>query len=207
MCVAYTALHRVLLPLTCFILCHKKIHFRLQFLAVGVHFLIFGHVKSIEAFSAALFMSFSLIKIIQFSIDFGKERAASITGTIADTPRSKRKVQMDDTETVVLGVQESHYHEMMMGTPHWSVVHGYLQNNPRFCSWYEKFFPAVSVRGYAVESVVLAFSFFYALSGMAQGVTGSGGPLRIAAFTLMDISKGACRGMTWPALINSLLLL
>ena len=152
-------------------------------------------------------MSFSLIKIIQFSIDFGKERAALIFGTIADTPRSRRKVQMDDSETVVLGVQESHYSEMITGTPHWSIVHGYLQNNPRFCAWYERFLPAVSVRGYAVDSVVLAFSFFYALSGMAQGVTGSGGPLRIAAFTVLDISKGACRGMAWPILINSLSLL
>jgi hypothetical protein len=152
-------------------------------------------------------MLFSLGKIIQFSIDFGKERAASIFGTVADTPRSKRKVHMDDTETVVLGIQETHYSEMVTGTPHWSIVRGCLQNNPRFCSWYETFLPAISVRGYAVESVVLAFSIVYALSGMAQGVTGAGGPPRIAAFTLLDISKGACRGLTGPLLISNLSLL
>jgi hypothetical protein len=152
-------------------------------------------------------MSFSLAKIIQFSIDFGKERAALIFGTIADTPRSKRKLHMDDSETVVLGVQESHYSEMMMGAPHWSIVRGYLQNNSRFCSWYETFLPAISVRGYAVESVVLVLSLFFALSGISQGVTGAGGPPRIAAFTLLDISKGACRGMTGPLLISNLSLL
>jgi hypothetical protein len=154
-----------------------------------------------------MFMAFSFCKIIQFSFDFGKERAASSVGTLADTPRFKRKLRLDESETIVLEQQESPNSETFIGTPHWPVATEFLRDRPRLRFWYETLFPAISVSGYAVETVVVVLSFFSALAGAAQGLTGAGGPPRIAAFSFMDISKGASRGLTASVFYASLSLL
>jgi hypothetical protein len=179
----------------------------LQFVAVGVHFLIFGHLRNTEAFCATLFMAFSSVKLLLSSLDFGKERAASCTGAKADTPRSRRVVKLDETETLVLELQESPYSETITGTPHWPSFREFLRDRPRFCSFYESIFPAISVHGYAVETVVVVSSFFCALSGISQGITGAGGPPRIVAYSMLDISKGAIRGLTGIVLVSCFSLL
>jgi hypothetical protein len=179
----------------------------LQFISIGVHILIVGNIRKTESYCALLFMSFSFLKIIQSSIDFGKERCAAISGSICDTPRSQRKVQLDESETVVLGVRDSACSEAIIGTPHWSGVTGFLGDHPWFCSVYHSVFPALSVRGYAVESIIIVFAVFCAVSGISQGVTGAGGPPRIVAYSLLDISKGAIRGLAVVNLISCLSLL
>jgi hypothetical protein len=183
------------------------IFIRPQFVAVGVHFLIFGHIRTAELFCAVLFMSFSFARIVQASLDFGKERDASVSCSLADTPRFHRRIKLDETETVVLELQESPSSEAITGTPHWPIVNGSLQNHPRFRSLYERLFPAISVRGYAVETVILLASFFCALSGISQGLTGAGGPPRIVAYSVLDVSKGAIRGLTGIVLVSCLSLL
>ena len=154
-----------------------------------------------------MFMAFSFCKIIQFSIDFGKEQAAAAAGTLADTPRLKRKIRLDESETVVLEQQESPYSEAVIGTPHWSVASEFLRDRPRLRFWYETLFPAISVSGYTVETVLVVLAFFSAIAGTAQGLTGAGGPPRIAAFSFMDVSKGASRGLTASVFYTSLSLL
>jgi hypothetical protein len=178
-----------------------------QFVALGVHFLIFGHLRNTEALCATLFMAFSSAKLLRSSLDFGIERAASYSGTKADTPRSRRVVKLDETETVVLESKEDPYSESITGTPHWPSLRGFLQDHPRFCSYYECLFPAVSVQGYAVETVAVVSSFFCALSGISQGITGSGGTPRIVAYSVLDISKGAIRGLTGIVLVSCISLL
>jgi hypothetical protein len=140
-------------------------------------------------------MAFSFCRIVQYSFDFGKERDASASGRIADTPRLQRKICLDETETVVLELQASADSESMLGTPHWPSAAHFLHNHPRLRSWYETLFPAVSVAGYTVETVLLVLAFFVALSGISQGVTGAGGPPRVMAYSLLDLSKGATRGL------------
>jgi hypothetical protein len=184
-----------------------KYHSSPQFIAAGVHLLIFGEVRNTTAYCAVLFMSFSSVKIIQATLDFGKERHASSSGSTADTPRLQRKIKLDASETLVLEFQQSPYSETMMGTPHWPIVNSFLLEHPRFRSFYEVLFPAISVRGYAVETVVLVVTFCCALSGMSQGVTGAGGPPRIVAYSVLDISKGSIRGLTSIGLVSNLSLL
>jgi hypothetical protein len=169
--------------------------------------LIFGRMRTAEKFCAALFMAFSFARIVQASLDFGKERDASVAGKIADTPRLRRRIKLDETETVVLELQKSPDSEVITGTPHWPIVNASLQNHPRFRSWYESLFPAISVRGYTVETVILVFSFFCAASGVSQGLTGAGGPPRIVAYSVLDVSKGAIRGLTGIVLVSCLSLL
>jgi hypothetical protein len=189
------------------LLCHVTSNARSQFVAVGVHFLIFGHLRNTEAFCAILFMAFSSAKLLRSALDFGKERAASRSGTKADTPRSRRVIKLDGTETIVLELRENPYSEPIACTPHWTSLHGFLHDHPRFCSFYEWLFPAISVQGYAVETVVAVSSFFCALSGISQGITGAGGPPRIIAYSLLDISKGAIRGLTGIVLVSCFSLL
>jgi hypothetical protein len=152
-------------------------------------------------------MAFSSVKLLRSSLDFGVERAASYSGSKADTPRSRRVIKLDESETVVLELREDPYSELITGTPHWPSIRGFLQEHPRFCSYYECLFPAVSVQGYAVESVIVVSSFFCALSGISQGITGAGGPPRIVAYSLLDISKGAIRGLTGIVLVSCFSLL
>jgi hypothetical protein len=178
-----------------------------QFVAVGVHFLIFGHIRNTEAFCATLFMAFSSVKLLRSSLEFGNERAASRSGTKADTPRSRRVVKLDETETIVAESQEDADSELITGTPHWPSVRGFLHDHPRFRQYYECLFPAISVQGHAVETVVLVSSFCSALSGISQGITGSSGPPRILAYTVLDISKGAIRGLAGINLFSSVGLL
>ena len=191
----YCGVHIILHNIVCCIVLRPKSHGCLQFLAVGIHFLVFGHVRSIECCCAVLFMAFSFCRIVQFSFDFGKERHASAVGRTADTPRQQRKIHLDETETVVLELQDSPDSETLFGTPHWPSAAHFLQNHPRLRSWYETLFPAVSVAGYTVETILLVLSFFVALSGISQGVTGAGGPPRVIAYSLLDLSKGATRGL------------
>jgi hypothetical protein len=180
---------------------------RPQFVAVGVHLLIFGHLRDTEAFCAMTFMAFSFVKLLRSSFDFGKERAASLYGTKADTPRSRRVMKLDDTETLVLELKDGPYSESKTGTPHWPVVQSFLQDRPLFRSVYERLFPAISVHGCAVETILLVSSFSCALSGISQGMTGAGGPPRIIAYSVLDFSKGAIRGLTAMNLVSCLSLL
>ena len=154
-----------------------------------------------------MFMAFSFVKLLRSSFDFGKERAASLYGTKADTPRSRRVMKLDDTETLVLELKDRPYSESKTGTPHWPVVQSFLQDRPLFRSVYERLFPAISVQGCAVETILLVSSFFCALSGISQGMTGAGGPPRIIAYSVLDFSKGAIRGLTAMNLVSCLSLL
>jgi hypothetical protein len=154
-----------------------------------------------------LFMAFSCVKLLQSSFDFGKERVASLYGTKADTPRLRRVIKFDDTETLVLELKDGPYSETKTGPPHWPVLQSFLQDRPLLRSVYERLFPAISVQGYAVETIIIMSSFFCALSGIAQGMTGAGGPPRIVAYSVLEFSKGAIRGLTAMNLVSCLSLL
>jgi len=111
-------------------------------------------------------------------------------------------VKLDETETLVLELQASPHDDTVVGTPHWPLVSDFLHNHPRLCAVYERIFPAISVKGYSVETIILIFSFFRALSGIAQGMTGAGGPFTIASYSLFDPTKGAIRGLSGLIFIN-----
>jgi hypothetical protein len=163
---------------------------------VGVSFLIFGHVQTVEWFSASLFMLFSFSKLIQSSLNFGKERNIALGRFSMDTPRLRRKLALDETETVVLQLQASPNEEIITGTPHWPAVSLFLQGRPRLCAVYERILPAISMEGYSVETVFVINAVFRALSGLSQGTTGSGGPPVIAAYAWFNPTKGAIRGLS-----------
>jgi hypothetical protein len=170
-------------------------HMFLQFASVGVGFLLHSDAKSLEAMCALLLMVFSAVKLIDSSVDFGKERIAALAGnSTADTPRFRRKIKLDETETVVLELQETRYDANRAGTPHWPVIRDFVNENPRFQSLYERIFPPISIRGYAVETVLVALCFSCVGSGVAQSVA-SAGPPRIVAYNLLEVSKGAIRGL------------
>ena len=140
-------------------------------------------------------MAFAFFKLLASILDFGKERNVALgRSSITDTPRLRRRVKLDETETLVLELQTTSYDETIVGTPHWPSVSNFLQGHPRLCAVYERLFPAISIQGYAVETVILVLACFSVPSGLAQGVTGSGGPPIIIAYSLVDPTKGAIRG-------------
>ena len=158
--------------------------------------LIFGNVKTVEWFCAALFMLFSFSKLIQSSLNFGKERNIALGRFSMTTPRLRRQLALDETETLVLELQASPNAEIITGTPHWPSVSHFLQGRPRLCAVYERIFPAISMEGYSVETVLGIHSVFRALSGLSQGMTGAGGPPAIAAYAWFNPTKGAIRGLS-----------
>ena len=160
--------------------------------AAGVSFLIFGNAADTEAGCCMLFMAFAAVKIIAATLDYGKERQVLRAGQKSD--RARRIVEMDETDTIVLGIQETEFSEAATGTPHWPIVAAVLEGHPRFQRVYEAVFPAISVRGFAVETVACTLLFFEGLGGFTQGLYGSG-IVKVLAFVTLDISKGAMRGM------------
>jgi hypothetical protein len=160
--------------------------------AAGVSFLIFGNAADTEAGCCMLFMAFAAVKIIAATLDYGKERQVLRAGQKSD--RARRIVEMDETDTIVLGIQETEFSEAATGTPHWPIVADVLEDHPRFQRVYEAVFPAISVRGFAVETVACTLLFFEGLAGFTQGLFGSG-IVKVLAFVTLDISKGAMRGM------------
>jgi len=160
--------------------------------AAGVSFLIFGNAADTEAGCCMLFMAFAAVKIIAATLDYGKERQVLRSGQKSD--RARRIVKMDETETVVLGIQETELSEAATCTPHWPIVAAALEDHPRFQRVYETVFPAISVRGFAVETVACTLLFFEGLGGFTSGLFGSG-IVKVLAFVSMEFSKGAMRGM------------
>lgn len=154
--------------------------------------LIYGDARVTEAGCCMLFMALAAAKIIAATLDYGKEREVLRAGQKSD--RVRRIVKLDDTETVVLGVQETEYSEAATGTPHWPIVAAFLQEHPRLQRVYEIIFPAISVRGFAVETVFGTITFFEGLAGFTAGLFGSG-IVKVLAFITMEFSKGAMRGM------------
>ena len=171
-------------------------HACLQFVDIGVSFLVDGYIRTVEASCASLFMAFAFFKLIASSLEFGKERNVALGRSSADTPRLRRRVKLDETETLVLELQATPYDETFVGTPHWPSVSDFLQGHPRLCAVYERLFPAISIQGYAVETVILVLACFSIPSGLAQGITGAGGPPIIIAYSLLDPTKGAIRGLS-----------
>jgi hypothetical protein len=165
---------------------------RLQFVGFGVRMLIYGNAHFTEAGCCLLFMSLAAVKIIATTLDYGKERQTLRAGQKSN--RVRRIVKFDETETVVLGIQENEFSEADVCTPHWPLVSAFLENYPRLRHVYEAIFPAISVRGYAVETVICTLSFFEGLAGFTAGLFGSG-VVKVLAFIAMDFSKGAMRGM------------
>ena len=60
----------------------------------------------------------------------------------------KRRVMLDDTDTLVLELQASPNEETFTGTPHWLSVSDFQQSHPRLCVVFERLFPAISIQGY-----------------------------------------------------------
>jgi hypothetical protein len=141
-------------------------------------------------------MSFSFCKLVLSSLDFGKERDAALGRSSGDTPRLRRRVKLDETDTLVLELQASPFDHTVVGTPHWPSVSNVLHDHPRLRAVYERIFPAISVKGYSVETVLLVLSCARSLSGITQGMMGAGGPPAIAAYALVDPTKGAIRGLS-----------
>ena len=167
-------------------------------------FLLFGYVRTIEASCAAFFMAFAFFKLLASILDFGKERNVALgRSSIACTPRLRRRVKLDETETLVLELQTTSYDETIVGTPHWPSVSNFLQGHPRLCAVYERLFPAISLQGYSVETVILVLACFSAPSGLAQGITGTGGPPIIVAYSLLDPTKGAILGLSGLVFVTS----
>ena len=123
----------------------------------------------------------------------------------ADTPRLMRRVKLDETETLVLELQATPSNGTIVGTPHWPLVSDFLQRHPRLCAVYERLFPAISMKGYSVETVLVVLSCFSVASGLAAGITGAGGPPTIVAYSIVDPSKGAIRGLVGLRVVTCVL--
>ena len=150
-------------------------------------------------------MSFAFFKLIASSLDFGKERNVALGRSGADTPRLRRRVKLDETETLVFELQATPYEETIAGTPHWPSVSNFLQRHPLLCAVYERIFPAISMKGYSVETVLVVLSCFSVASGLAAGITGAGGPPTIVAYSIVDPSKGAIRGLVGLRVVTCVL--
>lgn len=176
----------------------------LQFATVGLGFLLRSDADSLETTCALLLMAFSAVKLIESSVDFGKERVAALAGdSNAGTSRFRRKIKLDETETVVLELQETRYDSIRTGTPHWPVVRDFLHEHPRFQSLYERVFPPISFRGCAVETVLVVLCLSCVASGVGQSFASSGPP-RIVAYNLLEVSKGAIRGLNGVLVLSNL---
>jgi hypothetical protein len=179
-------------------------HSFLQFATVGVDLFLHSDATKLEAICAVLLMTFTAVKIIETTVDFGKERLAALVGNCtAETPRCFRKITLDETETVVLELQETSHGVSRTDTPHWPIIRDFLNYNPRFQSLYDRIFPAISFRGYAVETVLAVLSLSCMVSGVGQSFACSGPP-RIVAYNVLDVSKGAIRGLNGVLLFGNL---
>ena len=150
-------------------------------------------------------MSFAFFELLASSLDIGKERNVALGRSSADTPRLRRRVKLDETETLVFELQATPYDETIAGTPHWPLVSDFLQRHPRLCAVYERLFPAISMKGYSVETVLVVLSCFSVASGLAAGITGAGGPPTIVAYSIVDPSKGAIRGLVGLRVVTCVL--
>jgi hypothetical protein len=174
-----------------------------QFAIVGVRLLLHSDVVSTEAVCALFFMAFSAVKLLETSMAFGIERSAKQSGNLRMAPEYERRIKLDETETVVLELQENQESACIAGTPHWPVIEHILDDKPRLRSLYERILPSISFRGYAVETVLVVLSCSCILSGVGQSFASSGPP-RIIAYNMMDLSKGAIRGLNGILLFANL---
>jgi hypothetical protein len=180
-------------------------HGCLQFVTIGVSLLVYGHIRTAETFCACLFMSFAFFKLLASALDFGKERSAAPGRSSADTPRLRRKVKLDETETLVFELQATPSDDTIVGTPHWPSVSDFLQRHPRLRAVYERLFPAISLKGYSVETVIVVLSCFSVASGLSAGITGASGPPTIIAYSTVDATKGAIRGLIGLRVVSCVL--
>ncbi len=161
-------------------------------------------VQRLEAICALFLMVFAAVNLIKTSVEFGKERIAVLVGnSTAETPRLCGQIKLDETETVVLQLQETQESPSRAGTPHWPIIRDFVDDNPRFQSLYDRIFPAISIRGYAVETVLVVLSLSCMASGVGQSFASSGPP-RIVAYNMLEVSKGAIRGLNGVLLFANL---
>ena len=80
-------------------------HTCLQCVDIGVTVLGYGYIRTVEASCAAFFMAFAFFKLLASSLEFGKERNVALGRISVDTPRLRRRVKLDETETLVLELQ------------------------------------------------------------------------------------------------------
>jgi len=100
-------------------------------------------------------MAFSAVELLETSMAFGIERSAKQSGNLRMVPEYERRIKLDETETVVLELQENQESACIAGTPHWPVIEHILDDKPRLRSLYERILPSISFRGYAVETVLV----------------------------------------------------
>lgn len=164
--------------------------------------LLHSDVVTTEAVCALFFMAFSAVKLVETSMAFGIERSGKQEGNLT-APEFERRIKLDETETVVLELQENLKSACRTGTPHWPVIEHLLDDKPRLRTLYERILPSISFRGYAVETVLVVLSCSSILSGVGQSFASSGPP-RIIAYNMMDLSKGAIRGLNGILLFANL---
>jgi hypothetical protein len=93
-----------------------------QFAAVGVSLLLHSNVESTERICALFFMVFSAFKLTEISLKIGQRRNSERLGDVDAAPLFDRKIKLDETETVVLELQEGQNGAEVTNVPHWPII-------------------------------------------------------------------------------------
>jgi hypothetical protein len=105
------------------------------------------------------------------------------------------KLEHDATGTVILGREQPHYQWMLA-----------LLNRFNLKEKFERVFPLISENMVPSEQVILVLVVTGAASGFIGAVVGTSSPPQLAAFTYLNLTKGAMRGVKVPATILSNLI-
>ena len=148
---------------------------------VGVAFLLSAPQADIAIAAVAVYIPFTLIKLVQSSLAFGMSRALSGGGREAAAHHEEGvKVALDSTETVVLGIPQSHL----------PCTRRVLERY-RLTAKFETAFPMISEAGRSSECIIAVLLLAGVASGFIGSVVGTSSPPQLFAFTFLDLTKGS----------------
>ena len=102
------------------------------------------------------------------------------------------KLKYDETGTVIIDFKQPHYRWM-----------DDFLNRFKITVKFERLFPLISENMVPSEQVILVLVVTGAASGFIGAVVGTSSPPQLAAFTYLNLTKGAMRGVKVPATILS----
>lgn len=146
---------------------------------LGVAFLLSAPQTAIAAAAVAVYIPFTMIKLVQSSLAFGKHRAIRGGDETQAQHVEDAKVTCDETETVVLGAAPSHPQCTMQ-----------LLERYGLKTRFEAAFPMISEAGKSSECIIAVLLLAGAASGFIGSVVGTSSPPQLFAFTYLDLTKG-----------------
>ncbi len=147
---------------------------------LGVAFLLTAPQAAIAAAAVAVYIPFTMVKLVQSSFEYGKCRLDGSNESVQAAAPGVVNIIHDETETVVLDAVQSH--------PPCAL---HLLERYGLKTKFEAAFPVISEAGKSSECVIAVLLLAGAASGFVGSVVGTSSPPQLFAFTYLDLTKGA----------------